>query len=92
MSKCRMWTTNLQQDMEIWFKQKIRPRMNQEWIGKTIQKKIRSRKKRKKTANIKVNLPHVNKKPLARKRIYVQTPFSHTTLKLERKKFTPQNH
>ena len=31
-------------------------------------------------------------KPLARKRIFVQTPFSHCTLKLERKTFTPQNH
>ena len=28
------------------------------------------------------------KKPLARKRIFVQTPFSHSTLKLERKKTT----
>ena len=28
-----------------------------------------------KTVNIKVKLPHVNKKPLARKRIFVQTPF-----------------
>ena len=35
----------------------------------------------------KVKLPHVNKKPLARKRIFVQTPFSHSTLNLERKKF-----
>ena len=31
-------------------------------------------------------------KPLARKRIFVQTPFSSSTLKLERKNFTPQNH
>ena len=30
--------------------------------------------------------------PLARKRIFVQTPFSHSTLNLERKNFTPQNH
>ena len=44
-----------------------------------------------KTVKIKVKLPHVNKKPLARKRIFVQTPFSHSTLKLERNKFTPQN-
>ena len=29
-----------------------------------------------KTVKIKVKLPHVNKKPLARKRIFVQTPFS----------------
>ena len=33
----------------------------------------------------------MNKKPLPRNRIFVQTPFSHSTLKLERKKFTPQN-
>ena len=45
-----------------------------------------------KTVKIRVQLPHVNKKPLARKRIFVQTPFSHSTLNLERKKFTPQNH
>ena len=31
-------------------------------------------------------------KTLARKRIFVQTPFSHSTLNLERKNFTPQNH
>ena len=36
-------------------------------------------------------MPHVNKKPLARKRRFVQTPFSHSTLKLERKNFKPQN-
>ena len=40
---------------------------------------------------IKVKLPHVNKKkPLARKRIFVQTPFSHFTLNLERKISTAQ--
>ena len=42
-------------------------------------------KNRKKIVKTKVKLPHVNKKPLARKRIFVQTPFSHSTLKLERK-------
>ena len=47
--------------------------------------KIRS-KKSKKTVKIKVKLPHVNKKPLARKRIFVQTPFSHY-LKFRAKKF-----
>ena len=31
-------------------------------------------------------MPHVNKKPLPRNRIFVQTPFSHSTLKLEQKK------
>ena len=39
-----------------------------------------------KTIKIKVKLPHLNKKPLARKRIFVQTPFSHSTVKLEQKK------
>ena len=38
-----------------------------------------------KTVKIRVKLPHVNKKPLPRNRIFVQTPFSHSTLKLERK-------
>ena len=32
-----------------------------------------------------MKLPHVNKNPLERKRIFVQTPFSHSTLKLEQK-------
>ena len=36
-----------------------------------------------KTVKSEVKLPHVNKKSLARKRIFVQTPFSHSTLKLE---------
>ena len=48
-------------------------------------------KNRKKSKN-QSKLPHVNKKPLARKQTFVQTPFSHSTLKLERKNFTPQNH
>ena len=42
-------------------------------------------KNRKNTVKIKVKLPHVNKKTLARKRIFVQTPFSHSILKLEQK-------
>ena len=46
--------------------------MNNEWIGKIISKKIRSTKLKK----IKVKLPHVNKKSLAREQIFVQTPFS----------------
>ena len=43
-----------------------------------------------KTVKIRVKLPHVNKKPLPRKRISVQTPFSHSTLKLERKNSRPK--
>ena len=45
-----------------------------------------------KTVKIRVKLRHVNKKPLPKNRIFVQTPFLHSTLKLERKKFTPRNH
>ena len=40
-----------------------------------------------KTVKTRVKLPHVNKKPLLRNRIFVQTPFSHSTLNIERKKF-----
>ena len=39
-----------------------------------------------KTVKIEVKLPHVNKKPLARKRIFVQTLFSHSTFKFKAKK------
>ena len=39
-----------------------------------------------KPVKIRVKLPYVNKKPPEKKRIFVQTPFSHSTLKLERKK------
>ena len=65
--------------------------MNYELIGKTIKKKIRS-KELKKTVKTKTKLPRVNKKPVARKRIFVQTPFSHSTLKLEQTNFTALNH
>ena len=34
---------------------------------------------------IRVKLPHVNKKQLPRNRILVQTPLSHSTLKLDQK-------
>ena len=54
-------------------------------LGKTFRKK--SDPKNQKKVKIKVKLPHVNKKkPLGRKRIFVQTPFSHLTLNLEQKK------
>ena len=36
-----------------------------------------------KTVKIKVKLPHVIKKTLTRKRIFVQTPFSHSASKLK---------
>ena len=57
---------------------------------KTFKKK--SDPNNRKTVKIKVKLPHVNKKPQSRKQIFVQTLFSHSTLKLKRKNFTPQNH
>ena len=41
--------------------------------------------KKQKSVKTKVKLPHVNKKPLARKQNIVQTPFSNSTLKLEQK-------
>ena len=56
--------------------------MNYEWIMKTIKKKS-DPKMEKKPVKFTVKLPHVNKKSLARKRIFVQTAFSHSTLKLE---------
>ena len=65
--------------------------MSCEWIGKTIYKK-NPIQKIEKTVKIRVKLPHVNRKPLPRNRIFVQTPFSQSTLKLELKIFTPQNH
>ena len=64
--------------------------MNYEWIGKTIEK--HQIQKIEKTRIIKLKSPHVNKKPLARKRISVQTAFSHSTSKIEQKNSTPQNH
>ena len=65
--------------------------MSCEWIGKnhSVKNPIQ---KIEKAVTTRVKLPHVNKKPLARKRIFVQTPFSHSTLNLEQNNFTPQIH
>ena len=41
--------------------------------------------KTRKNSKNQMKLPQVNKMPLARKRIFVQTPFPHSTLKLEQK-------
>ena len=58
--------------------------MSCEWIGKkNLQKN--PIQKIKKTVKIRMKLPHVNKIPLPRNRIF-QTPFSNSTLKLEQKK------
>ena len=75
--------------MEIWFKQKTRPRMNYEWIGKTIWKKSDPKIEILKNQS---EMAACEQKPLARKQIFVQTLFSQSTLKLEQKKFTPQKH
>ena len=60
------------------------------WNGlrKPCRKKNRSKKLKK--SKIRVKLPHVNKKPLPRNRIFV-TVFS-IYFKIRAKKFTPQNH
>ena len=44
-----------------------------------------------KTVKIKMKLPQVNIKPVARKRIFVQTPFSHSTLNLSKKNSRHKN-
>ena len=36
LSECRKWSINHSRESEIWFKRKNRPRMNYDWIGKTI--------------------------------------------------------
>ena len=52
-------------------------------LGKPFRKN--SIQKIEETIKTKVKLPYVNKKPLARERIFVQTPFSHSSLKIEQK-------
>ena len=54
-------------------------------LGKPFRKK-KSDPKIEKTVKIKVELPHVNRNPLARKRNFVQTPFF-TLLKTRAKNF-----
>ena len=56
-------------------------------LGKPFRKKEKKpNPKNRKTVKIKVNLPHVNKKLLARRRIVVQPPFSNS-FKIRVKKF-----
>ena len=75
-----------------WLTRKLDLERTMNGLEKPFRKKSDPKNRKKKTVKIKVKLPHVNKKPLARKWIFVQTPFSHSTLNLERKNFTPQNH
>ena len=62
---------------------KTRPRMNYEWIGKIIEKK--SDPKNRKNSKNQSEIAACEQKSPARKRIFGQTPFSHSTLKLEQK-------
>ena len=57
--------------------------MNYEWIGKTTKKS--DPENRKNSKKIKLELSNVNKNSLLRKRIFVQKPFSRSSLKLELK-------
>ena len=91
MSKCRMCAKNHSREMKFWFKQKTRRRMNIDTLENHLERN--SIKKLKKTVKIKVKLPYVNKKTTSEKtNICVQTSCSDSTIKLERKNFTPQNH
>ena len=57
--------------------------MHNHWIRETIQKIKKKFKK--------VEVPHLNKKPLARKRIFVQKPlFALLRAKIHTVKFKPQ--
>ena len=73
---------NQKREGKIWFKRKTRPGMNYEWIGITNLKNLIQ--KPKETVKNKMKLPHINK--LAGNRIFVQTPFSHSTFKNRLKK------
>ena len=66
--------------------------MNYELIEKPLRKNSDRKKSKKNSKDQSENAACEQKKSLARKRIFVQTPFSHSTLKLELKKFTSQNH
>ena len=72
--------------MENRFKQKTRPRMIYECSGENHLEK-NPIQQFEVSVKIKVKLPHVNKKTLGRKRNFVQTPFSYSAFKLERKQF-----
>ena len=64
--------------------------MKKNGSGKPFRKKTNP--KNRNTSKNQKEIANVNNKPLARKLIFVQTPFSHSTLKLEQKNFKPQNH
>ena len=59
-------------------------------LGKPFQKK--SDPKNRKNCKNQSEIAVCEQKTTSEKAIFVQTPFSHSTLNLERKNFTPQNH
>ena len=72
ISKCRIWTKRPQAG------NRNLVTTQPEWTRKGLKKPFRKNpiQKIEKTVKIKVNLSHVNKKQLARKRNFVRTPFS----------------
>ena len=60
---------------------KIRPRMNHWWIRKKTFRKNPIHKKGK-TVKINVNMPKLNTKPIAKKRIVFHTPQNHSLFAL----------
>ena len=70
-------------------KQKTTPRRDYEWIAKTIQKKIQYKKLKKK--QIQSEIAACEQKTTIKKAHFCSL-YSHSTLKLEQKIFTQQNH
>ena len=91
-----MWTKATSEKGKFGSSKKTTPRLNYEWIGKTINKKIRSKNWKKNSSNQNEIAAYEQKfiffVHMRRFNTKNSTPFSHSTLKLERKKFTPQNH
>ena len=54
-------------------------------LGKASGNKSNPKKSKKQSKSNKWKFPHVNKKSLERKQIFVQTSFSHSTLKIQPK-------
>ena len=75
-----------------WLNRKLDIERTMKGLEKPFRKKFEPKNWKNSKKKIKVKLPHVNKKPLPIKRIFVQSPYSHSTLNLERTSFTPQNH
>ena len=78
MSKCRISKKFTNEKWKIGSYKTLGLELTMNGLEKPFRKKIRSQKIEK-TVNIKVKLPHVNKKSLARKLIFVQTLFSRST-------------